>query len=854
MTEIDHTTFPAMETLARPLRLTRWGMLAERVTRAFWPLWTVLLLVLAALAFGVQDHAPQWAVWAGLGVAALAGLWTLIAGLRGFRWPSREAALARLDQTLPGRPIAALRDSQAIGAGDAASEAVWRAHLARMAERVKLARAVAPDLRVSARDPYGLRYVAVTAFAAALLFGSLWRVADVAQLGTGSALAAGPAWEGWIEPPAYTAKPSLYLNDLAPGNVAVSEGSRVTLRLYGEAGALSVSESVSGQALPEAALSDGAGQSFEVVQEGTISIDGPGGREWAVAIAPDQPPVVAFAGPAEWAADGQMEQPFTARDDYGVTGGRATVTLDMGAVDRRYGLILDPEPRAALVLDLPMTITGDRTEFTETIIENLSQHPWSGLPVRMVLGVEDARGQTGQSGPTAMLLPGRRFFDPLARAIIEQRRDLLWTRENGRRVSQVLRAVSYQPETVFRDSAVYLKFRTVLRQLEAGIDAGLTVEARDEVAQVLWDIALQVELGDLSDAMERLQRAQDRLSEAMRNGANEDEIAALMQELQEAMQDYIRQLAQQQQEQGTQQADNQNAQEITGDQLQQMLDRIQELMEQGRMAEAQQLLQQLSEMMQNMQVTQGGDQQSPGAQAMEGLAETLRDQQGLSDQAFRDLQEQFNPGAQAGENPENEGRNGGQGQGQSHDGQQGEGEAQGGDQGEGQQPGQQQSLAERQQALRDELRRQQQGLPGLGGAEGEAARDALDRAGRAMERAEDGLRRDDLAGALDNQAEAMDALREGMRNLGEALAQQQQQNSQGQQGEAMGRANPDQQRDPLGRERGAQGRVGTEESLLQGDDIYGRARELQDEIRRRSADQARPEAELDYLKRLLDRF
>ena len=28
-------------------------------------------------------------------------------------------------------------------------------------------------------------------------------------------------------------------------------------------------------------------------------------------------------------------------------------------------------------------------------------------------------------------------------------------------------------------------------------------------------------------------------------------------------------------------------------------------------------------------------------QAMEGLAETLRDQQGLSDEAFRDLQEQF---------------------------------------------------------------------------------------------------------------------------------------------------------------------------------------------------------------------
>ena len=75
-----------------------------------------------------------------------------------------------------------------------------------------------------------------------------------------------------------------------------------------------------------------------------------------------------------------------------------------------------------------------------------------------------------------------------------------------------------------------------------------------------------------------------------------------------------------------------------------------------------------------------------------------------------------------------------------------------------------------------------------------------------MDRAEDALRGDDLAGALDDQAEAIDALRDGMRNLGEALAQQQQ-NQQGDQGEAMGRANADQQRDPLGRDRGAQGRI-----------------------------------------------
>ena len=37
------------------LTVTRAGMLAERITRAFWPVWTILFATLAALAFGFQN-------------------------------------------------------------------------------------------------------------------------------------------------------------------------------------------------------------------------------------------------------------------------------------------------------------------------------------------------------------------------------------------------------------------------------------------------------------------------------------------------------------------------------------------------------------------------------------------------------------------------------------------------------------------------------------------------------------------------------------------------------------------------------------------------------------------------------
>ena len=98
---------------------------------------------------------------------------------------------------------------------------------------------------------------------------------------------------------------------------------------------------------------------------------------------------------------------------------------------------------------------------------------------------------------------------------------------------------------------------------------------------------------------------------------------------------------------------------------------------------------------------------------------------------------------------------------------------------------------------------------------------------------------------------AMEALREGMRNLGEAMAENNQ--TQGAQGQARGQFG-DQQNDPLGRAPGQGAQVGTQDNLLQGEDVYRRARELLDEIRRRSGEGERPDVELEYLKRLLERF
>ena len=854
-----------LNALRWPLRLTLAGMFAERLWQATWPLVTLCLAVLASLMFGLQDILMFELVWVFAGMVLLGGLAALIYALTQFRITSRAAALARLDETLPGRPIQALMDGQATGKTDPASLAVWRAHQARMVARVAAATPVAADLRIARHDPYALRYAAVLAFVVALVFGSGWHGGSVTDMvrGPGNGQVSGPVWEGWAESPRYTGRPTLYLNDITQDALTVPVGSLITFRFYGETGALTVAETVSGQtADPNAALNPE--HDFIALLSGEIAVNGPGGRSWSVTVLPDAAPQTSTLGEPEADAVGKMSLPFEARDDYGVETGEARIALDLGGVDRQHGLTIAPDPRPEITVSLPMPVAGSRADFQENLIEDFSQHPWANLPVTITLTASDAAAQRATSAPVSFDLPGRRFFDPLAAAIIEQRRDLLWAQENATRVSQILRAISHRPNEVFRKEVNQLRLRRIITRLETRASYGLAAQQQEDLSQDLWNLAVAIEEGDLTHALDRLRRAKERLNQAMRDDARASEIDELMRELRRATEDYLDQLSRQAQQNAQQngeqdrQGDPKSQMQMTQDDLQRMMDRIQELMEQGRMAEAEQALQELQEMLENMRVTQDEGQrgQSPGEQAMEGLAETLRDQQGLSDRAFRDLQEQFNPNAQTGENQGNEGRSGGQGRGDQHSqggdgqGERGDGQQDGNDNQQG--AGAEGSLADRQQALRDELSRQQRNLPGAGTTEGEAARDALGRAGRAMDDAEDALRQREYADALDSQSRAMDALREGMRALDEAMQQDQRNGAQGQGTADANRGT--QTGDPLGRDTGSNGSADTDEGLLQGEDVYRRARDLLDEIRRRSGEGERPDVELEYLKRLLERF
>ena len=890
------------------LALTRLNLAVERTAHAFWPAATAALVMLAGRIARLGDGAVLWLgpdLWRTLWIAALVVVLGLVLwGLWRFRWPTAAEAEARLDATLPNRPLAALRDDQAIGADDPASQALWQAHRERMLARTRDARAprAAPDL--AKRDPFGLRLMALLAVVVALIFSPPAPRPEAANpLHAGHTATA--SWEGWISPPAYSGLPNLYLSDQPAGPIRLLKDSRITLRFYGEG--LHLRQSVA-PAPDEAHATDSPEiHQFTATTEGEIAITGAADVAWQVTFIPDAAPEIAFEGEIDITGTGEMAQGYRARDDVAVTDLRAVVQLDLPRVDRRYGLAVDPLPRAPLEVALSLPFAGNRSEFTGKMVEDFSPHPWANLPVTLTLVAQDGAGQEGRSESMELRLPGRRFFQPVAKAVVEQRRDLLWNPANAPRVIDLLRAIAHRPEDLRLTRETHEQMRAAIALLAPVADriaadpAALpTPEEEEAIATALWDLALQLEEGDLEDARARLARAQERLNEAMRNGASPEEIAELMQELRDATDAYLDLLAQSAEppEDMTDQPDRGqgDSREVTQDQIQALMDRIQELMEEGRMAEAQALMAQLDELLRNLQMQQAEGQgrgpRSPAERQMEELQDTLRDQQELADEAFRNLQDQFNgrepqSGNPQGGNPQGQGSpdqgQAGQSQGQGgpagpqdekgqteegpEDGQDGAGDTAQGEAGGGQPEGQdsqsgadgtQGSMAERQQGLRDELARQRAQLPGLTGEAAARARDALAAAEEAMDRAEEALRDGDLATAIDNQAQALNALREGLRALDQAFAENDpnaQELGLGEEEDGTGgQSRAPARNDPLGRQQGQSGQFGTDQNMLDGEDPRARANEILEELRRRSGERGRDESELDYLRRLLDQF
>ncbi|MBG0800648.1 TIGR02302 family protein [Methylocystis sp. H4A] len=822
MDELQHQNAPSGKKtsprLEGMLRQSALALVAERIWRAGLAVATIALVFLALSWLGLWQAAPLEARIGGVALFGFAALY-VVARESARGWPHRAAALERLDRSADAalRPASSLEDRLASPNADAGVEALWALHRQRLEMALAQTPVEAPHPRVPQRDPYALRALAlVAAVAAGFAAGDEKRARIAAAFDWRASASFGTSArvDAWLEPPAYTGRPPIVLAKESDAPIEAPVNS--TLRIRPPDSGVSVS---GGLVAAQAAVEDaqkGASkeQAFKLSSAARVSLSD--GRRFDLAAIPDKPPSIALTEKPRNNVRGSMTLAFRATDDYGVVGAEAVFS---GPPSARRALYEPPR----LALALPPG-GGGQGEAKATI--DLADSPFGGAKLAMRLVAKDAADNEGASESVEVTLPQRRFVKPLARALAEQRRILALDPNSRSSVRTALEALSIAPEAFDTPAAVHLG----LREARRGLEGPRSDDELRGVCDMLWAMALGLEEGDTSQAERELRAAERELKDAIARGDSEQDIANRAEELRAALDKFLQQLGSRLPPPGAplQEAEG-GADTVTPDELQQMLDEMNRAMKAGDMAQAQRLLEELQDILENVQTAQGaGQRRGRGremARALNELDQLSREEQQLRDDTFQ--------GMNAPSDMESRGARGHRQKGQP----------------------QNEELSDerqRQQALRERLERQQDALR-EGGVE---AAEELDDARRAMKEAEDALGKAGQGGAraVDAQGRAVQALRKGADRLAQQMRGDGDQNAEEEGGSPGRRGRRGKGRDPLGRASGDGNRP----------DAYGkydplglpqaqRAHRVQEELRRRLGQPERPQEELDYLQRLLRR-
>ncbi len=816
--------------LARLTARARAALVWERAWPPLSAAGAVVLLFLAVSWAGLWLSAPPWARALGLALF-LGGFLAALSPLALWRAPTRAAALRRLDRDSPDAhaPATSFEDGLANGGSDEETRALWALHRARVADEISKLQVTPPSPGMARRDPRALRYAALLLAAAAFLSAGAQRGARLAaafDFRGAVAVEAGDRVDAWIDPPAYTGRPPILLKvagQTAPETIAAPEDSQIVLRAASKdydgvaTGAISPAE-------PPAKPQSIVERRFKVAGDGEFRVTRAGSRlaTFAIHAEPAGKPTIELLEPPKANASGSLALRYRIGDAYGVAGAEAEFESPEAGKHR----LVEP-PRFSLSLPgAPGGIGEARTT------GDLSEHPWAGAEVTMRLVATDVAGRTGESEPVKLKLPQRVFVNPLARALVEIRRRLILDPDGTTdKALKQLDALRLAPDRFAVRPSIYLGLGAAVARLDrARNDAGLM-----EVADLLWAMALQIEDGDASQTLKDLRAVEQKLRDALKNGASDQEIHELMKELRELADRYAREMAEN--------AENGKEDDAAADakDLDDMMSQLEDNARNGARDQAEAMLDELQDMLENMR----GPQSAEDAQAeremrrqMGELGKLLRDQQALRDKTFRRDQKQ---------------------RGAAPDGQ-----PEAGQDAEDSDP---QSLEQQQQALKDRLEELKRQLKSLG-MKGQPEFDDADRdmgdaegnlqdekgssgAGQGPEGPGSGPGRGGhsrLGDAVDAQGRALEALRKGA----QGLEKQMQASGEGQGYRAMrGKGQSGKGRDPLGRNN-RNGERGTSEGLLhESPEAAARARQVQQELRRRLADPNRTGEEKDYLERLL---
>ncbi|MDE2333817.1 MAG: DUF4175 family protein [Rhodospirillales bacterium] len=548
----------AIEALARSLpshrARARLVLLFERTWPLLWPPLGLAGAFLVAALLGLPPLLPPFWHAALLGALTLAELGLAVRLLRRVRLPGAAELDRRLEQAsgLAHRPLAVLADKPVVSGADA----LWLAHLLRSAHAVQRLRTGWPHPGLAARDPMALRAALVVGLVAAFgIAGPLAPRRIAAALDPGFVPPARPLAErlqAWITPPDFTGMAPIFLSPTTarqpagPGSavrpLAVPAGSKLGLSLTGGHGA--APRLVLGRtSLPFRALDSGSFGFETVLRTSGRLVVRRGGRTvaaWDLAVIGDPAPLVRFPENPGVAQPGRMpllRLPWAVSHPYGVVSLRAELRL-AGRPQARPLIVPIPLPGGA-----PKAASGAQ-------LSDLTAHPWAGLPVVARLVGTDAAGRSGFSQSETVTLPERTFANPVARVLIAVRRHLSLHPNHRDAAIAVLDQLSRLATVWAHDSGGYLNLRAIAYLLIEHPAADAVPRAQDR----LWALALHLENGLASRTARALEDARRALHDALQQArqdrqrgrpVDQRKLGQLAQALQRALQDDLSALVQQ---------------------------------------------------------------------------------------------------------------------------------------------------------------------------------------------------------------------------------------------------------------------------------------------------------------------
>ena len=519
-----------------------------------------------------------------------------------FRFPSRIDVDRRIESEsgVENRPLSGLRDRLA---NDERKDTRDLWERSRDSLRALLPGLKRPRLReqVAHRDPYALRCLIFMMFVfAALAAGPEWSVRlrdgllpiSLETIGKSKA----DRFTIVITPPEYTAKPQMILSDRTiKGEVLkIPQDSGIKALVSGGFGTPRIVMGELTHEFNEAYEGIIPHESGELaVKQGLFTLGG-----WPYEIISDMPPTLEITSDSvEALDDGTFGLGLSVKDDYGVQ------YLDMNvALDE---IVLDAPPIGSHISLRRSVISPDGENFEINPIYDLAAHPWAGLPVDITFTAVDEIEQESDPRIIKAQLPERDFQHPVAKTLVALRKELIWNaldQTTYSKVSYDARVLSTAKDMIHNDIVVYLALRSIALRLEYNEPSE---DITRSVIGLMWDSALRVEDGDLSLAARRLRDAQAALERALQTpDMDEDEIARLMQNMRQALAEYLQEMAREMQKRMAegmempQMFDPNSA--MNQDALADFLDQMEQAMRDGDTKSAQEMLSQMQRLMDMM--------------------------------------------------------------------------------------------------------------------------------------------------------------------------------------------------------------------------------------------------------------